>query len=191
MAERAGEKRFAPGELSPRSGVYRITHDGHRPDHEAVVMGGVRFPQCRICGHAVRFELVLATKGSAATQSQNPSILIAGSEPARNFRTILAERGYSVSVAADATQARRQLQQTPCDVVITPLDLGQSRSGLELARLAKQLDPKPLIFIYTSDPTTEAMREILRTRVDYCALEPLNVNEVSTALDTLMARRSL
>jgi hypothetical protein len=33
------------------------------------------------------------------------------------------------------------------------------------------------------------MREILLTRVDYCALEPLNVSEVSSALETLMARR--
>ena len=190
MAERAHAKRFAPGELSPHSGVYRIFHGAHRPDHEAAIMGGVRFPRCRVCGDEVRFELVLATKGSAATASQNPSVLIAGDEPNRHFRTFLMERGYSVFYAADAATAREQLQQAPCDAVITPLDFGQSRSGLELARLAKQLNPQPLIFIYASDPTTETMREILLTRVDYCALAPLNMNEVSSALDTLMARRS-
>ena len=64
-----------------------------------------------------------------------------------------------------------------------------SGSGLEIARLAKELNPRPLVLVYTSDPTTDAMREILRTRVDYCALEPLNVREVSSALETLMARR--
>ena len=189
MVGRTHAKRFAPGELSPRSGVYRIFHAAHRPEHEAAVMGGVRFPECRVCGDQVRFELILATKGSASTGSQNPSVLIAGDAPTRRFRTLLAQKGYSVWTAADAATAREQLRQTHCDVVITPLDLDQSRSGLELARLAKQLKPQPIIFIYTSDPTTDAMREILRTRVDYCALEPLNVHEVSSALETLVARR--
>jgi CheY-like chemotaxis protein len=189
MVERAHARRFAPGDVSPHSGVYRIFHAVHRPEHEAAVMAGVRFPKCRVCGDAVGFELVLATKGSAATPSQNPSVLIAGVEPSRRFHNLLEEKGYSVSLAADPDTAREQLRQAPCDVVITPLDFGQSRSGLELARLAKQLDPSPLIFIYASDPTTETMREILLTRVDYCALEPLNVNEVSTALDTMVARR--
>jgi CheY-like chemotaxis protein len=191
MTEGARTHRFSPGELSPRSGVYRIFHAAHRPVHEAAMLAGERFPRCRVCGDAVRFELAATTKGSAATEGQNPSVLIASHESSAmgRLRSLLSEMGYSVSLAADAAAVREQLEQTHCDAVITPLDLGQSRSGLEIARLAKQLNPKPLVFIYTSAPTTEAMREILRTRVDYCALEPLNVSEVSSALETLMARR--
>jgi len=177
--------------MSPRSGVYRIFHTTHRPVHEAALLAGERFPSCRICGNAVRFELLAATKGSAATEGQNPMVLIAShrSSAMGRLHSRLSEMGYAVSLADNAATARAQLQHVACDAIIMPLDLGQSRSGLEIARLAKQLNHKPLVFIYTSDPTTDAMREILRSRVDYCALEPLNVSEVSSALETLIARR--
>lgn len=193
MPEREHAVRYAPGELSPRSGIYRIFHAGHRPDHEAAMLAGERFPKCRICGAAVRFQLVVATKGSAATKRGNPSVLIASDQrsAAGRLRSILRERGFSVAVAADADAAREQLERHACDAVITNLHLGPDRSGLEVARYAKQLSPTPLVFVYTSSPSTEAMREILRTRVDYCVLEPLNPTEVSSALETLMARRSL
>jgi len=191
MTESARNNRFSPGELSPRSGVYRIFHATHRSMHDAAMLAGERFPRCRICGNAVRFELLAPTRGSAATESQNPSVLIASHETRATYRlrSLLSEMGYSVSFAADAATAREQLQQMSCDAIITPLDLGRSGSGLEIARLAKELNPRPLVLVYTSDPTTDAMREILSTRVDYCALEPLNVREVSSALETLIARR--
>jgi CheY-like chemotaxis protein len=190
MTGRAHTHRFAPGEVSPRSGVYRIIHAAHRPSHEAAMMAGERFPRCRICANGVRFELVLATKGSAAASPQNPSVLIASHEPSttRSLHSMLRDMGYSVSVAEDADGAREQLRQV--DALITNLDFGRSRAGLEIARLAKQLNPQPIVFVYTSEPTTDAMREILRTRVDYCAFEPLNLNELSSALETMMARRS-
>lgn len=192
MSEALRRRRFSPGGLSPTSGVYRIFHLAHRAEHEAAMLAGERFPRCRACGDEVRFELVVATKGSAATRGQNPSVLIASHErgAAGRLRSWLRGHGYFVSIASDAATARERLQQSPCDALIANLDLEHSRSGLEIARFASQLVPKPVVFVYTCAPTTDTMREILRSRVDYCVLEPLNANEVTCALETLMARRT-
>jgi len=40
------------------AGVYRVTHLGHRPTHEAILQRGDVFPACRKCEMAVSFEFV-------------------------------------------------------------------------------------------------------------------------------------
>lgn len=44
------------------SGVYRVVHDGHRPEHEATLLEDEVFPSCTSCGSEVRF--TLAHKGA-------------------------------------------------------------------------------------------------------------------------------
>ena len=54
------EQAYKAGQKVPKSGVYVVRHDGHRPDHEATMLGGVRFPECAVCGADVRFHLFKA-----------------------------------------------------------------------------------------------------------------------------------
>ena len=58
MAAGSGIERFFPGAIVPRSGIYRVIHQGHRQPHENSFVRGERFPACQICGDTVRFELV-------------------------------------------------------------------------------------------------------------------------------------
>jgi len=55
-------KKYRPGDLVPESGVYRVMHDAHRLMHEATLLEGDKFPICRQCNLAVRFELRRAVK---------------------------------------------------------------------------------------------------------------------------------
>ena len=48
----------AAGQRVSRTGVYRITHQGHRPPHKATLRKGESFPSCSICRNAVMFEFV-------------------------------------------------------------------------------------------------------------------------------------
>jgi hypothetical protein len=41
-----------------RTGIYHVTHQGHRPTHHAILQRGDIFPVCRTCGLAVKFEFV-------------------------------------------------------------------------------------------------------------------------------------
>ncbi len=46
------------GAVVRRAGVYRVSHQGHRPTHEVILQQGDVFPVCRKCGIAVTFEFV-------------------------------------------------------------------------------------------------------------------------------------
>ena len=41
-----------------RTGIYNVTHQAHRPSHQAILQRGDIFPVCRTCGLAVKFEFV-------------------------------------------------------------------------------------------------------------------------------------
>ena len=48
---------YKPGDEVPKSGIYKVTHDGHTPPHEVTCVRGKKFPPCRTCKHP-QFELV-------------------------------------------------------------------------------------------------------------------------------------
>ena len=52
--------RFRVGQAIPSSGIYTVTHKGHRQSHEVTLLKGDIFPRCARCGDRVQFELVKA-----------------------------------------------------------------------------------------------------------------------------------
>lgn len=46
------------GEMVRQTGLYRVTHQGHRPTHNGILWQGETFPRCRCCGSAARFQFV-------------------------------------------------------------------------------------------------------------------------------------
>ena len=57
---RALVQMYKPGEEVPKSGIYRVRHDGHHHDHEVTCISGEQFPECNKCKGAVRFNLIIA-----------------------------------------------------------------------------------------------------------------------------------
>jgi hypothetical protein len=56
---RSDGRRYRPGDTIRQSGIYEVIHDrDHRETHEAVMIGGERFPECETCKEKVRFRLV-------------------------------------------------------------------------------------------------------------------------------------
>jgi hypothetical protein len=49
------EQDFKPGDLVPKTGVYRVLHHEHRAAHEATLRKHQHFPACARCGQLVRF----------------------------------------------------------------------------------------------------------------------------------------
>jgi hypothetical protein len=52
------ENRFSTGQTVPHSGIYQVTHAGHRLPHEVTLIAGEVFPRCSKCQDAVQFESI-------------------------------------------------------------------------------------------------------------------------------------
>lgn len=52
------EHVYKPSERVEISGVYRISHNGHRTEHEATLLEDETFPECAVCHDTVRFTLI-------------------------------------------------------------------------------------------------------------------------------------
>jgi hypothetical protein len=52
-----GDRVYKPGDKAPQSGVYRVVHKQHRPEHEVTLFRSEQFPRCNRCGDEVRFSL--------------------------------------------------------------------------------------------------------------------------------------
>jgi hypothetical protein len=51
-------EKFNTGDTVPESGIYRVTHAGHRLPHEVTLLSGQIFPRCSKCKDHVQFEVV-------------------------------------------------------------------------------------------------------------------------------------
>jgi len=60
-AKRTAEK-FRPGQSVPDTGIYLVSHRGHRAAHQAILLKNETFPRCSKCGESVRFQLVRASR---------------------------------------------------------------------------------------------------------------------------------
>lgn len=59
----------------PENGVYRVIHESHRLMHEASLIKGDRFPICKQCKSAVRFQLRRAINNPSQITSGYHAIL--------------------------------------------------------------------------------------------------------------------
>jgi hypothetical protein len=57
-------EKYRPGQLVMDSGVYRVVRGSHRLIHEVTLLKGTRFPECKRCAGAVRFEWLAAGRGT-------------------------------------------------------------------------------------------------------------------------------
>jgi hypothetical protein len=75
VSPKAMTKKHRPGQVVPKDGVYRVTHDKHRLMHLVTLLEGSRFPACRRCGPALRFEMLRALQNPTHITSGYHSIL--------------------------------------------------------------------------------------------------------------------
>jgi len=55
--------QYKPGQKVPRSGIYKVNHDGrrHLDSHEVTAVKGEPFPPCQ-CGQGLTYSLVRAAR---------------------------------------------------------------------------------------------------------------------------------
>ncbi|HZQ67495.1 MAG TPA: response regulator [Terriglobales bacterium] len=109
----------------------------------------------------------------------------------QTMRRLFEEEGYEVATAGGSAEALEYLQDNGnIDVLITDLNMEAEDIGLEVARAAQRLRPKPAVVICTGYANLSNSRSALDMGVDYLALKPVEPTELIGAVKRLVLRRS-
>jgi CheY-like chemotaxis protein len=122
----------------------------------------------------------------------SPHLLLADDEPGvlLTLGMIFERDGYSVTRVASAAEAIHHLSNgTRYDVVITDLNMESPDIGLEVARAALRVAPRPVVCICTGYADVTNARRALEMRVDYFATKPVDINEFRAAISRLRQQR--
>ncbi len=114
-----------------------------------------------------------------------PTLLVVDDEinVALTLRLIFEREGFEVVTASSCAEALRALSgPSRFDVVITDLNMERRDVGLEVARAALQLKPRPVVIICTGYADVDNARAALDLRVDFYATKPVDIDELKNAI---------
>ena len=121
-----------------------------------------------------------------------PSILIVDDEVnvARTLKMVFEHEGYEATTAFSCAEAIHVLSDSHAfDVVLTDLNMEREDIGLEVARKAMDLVPRPVVVICTGFASTLNTRAALKINIDYLATKPADLKELTSALNRLVMLR--
>ncbi|GEM_PF-896074 len=136
--------------------------------------------------------MVSGASGKKVDTRRPASILLADDEPnvLLTFKAVLEDAGYDVQPAPTLSDARNSMRKNQFDAVIAAYSLEDEGSGLELAREAKKMPAPPAVVVYSGNPTVDKLRAAMSLRIDYFAFQPIDLEEIKSALCRLIARRA-
>ena len=108
----------------------------------------------------------------------------------QTLRMVLEQEGYQVVTAESCAEALVLLANGhKFDAVVTDLNMEREDIGLEVARAALKLKPKPAIVICTGFASILNSRAALEMGIDYMAHKPVELDGLIAALHRLLSRR--
>lgn len=124
--------------------------------------------------------------------SRKHSLLLVDDENSilQTLQMVFEREGYDVITAKSCSEALKILANAhKFDAVITDLNMEREDIGLEVARAAQKVKPKPAVVIYTGFASVPNSRAALDIGVDYMAHKPVDLADLIAALNRLVTRR--
>jgi len=110
----------------------------------------------------------------------------------QTLQMVFENEGYQVLTAQSCAEALNLLHNgQKFDAVITDLNMEREDIGLEVARAAQRVKPRPAIVIYTGFASVPNSRAALDMGVDYMAHKPVEISELISALNRLISKRAV
>lgn len=110
----------------------------------------------------------------------------------QTLQMVFENEGYQVLTAQSCAEALHLLDNGhKFDAVITDLNMEREDIGLEVARAAQKVKPRPAIVIYTGFASIPNSRAALDMGVDYMAHKPVEISELISALNRLISKRAV
>ena len=107
------------------------------------------------------------------------------------LKLVFQREGFETTTAQSCADALNKLSDgVHFDVVITDLNMEREDIGLEVARVAQNLTPRPVVIICTGYASNLNTEQALKLHVDYLALKPVDITEMKLAIRRLLAMRA-
>ena len=108
----------------------------------------------------------------------------------RTLQMVLEQEGYRVVPAYSAAEALAKFKNgLRPGVVITDLNMESDDIGLEVARAAQKLRPRPIVVICTGYANVENASIALDMHVDHLLTKPVSIDDLRTSLARLLSQR--
>lgn len=110
----------------------------------------------------------------------------------RTLQMILEQEGYKVIPAYSAAEALAKFRAgLRPSIVITDLNMEKDDIGLDVARAAQKLRPRPLVVICTGYANVDNASIALEMRVDHLLTKPVSIEDLRSSLAKLLHERSV
>jgi len=107
------------------------------------------------------------------------------------LKLVFQREGFEIVTAQSCAEALSIMSDgAHFDVVVTDLNMEREDIGLEVARVAQNLAPRPAVIVCTGYASNLNTEEALRLHVDYLALKPVDITEMKLAIRRLLAMRA-
>ncbi|MBW2281697.1 MAG: sigma-54-dependent Fis family transcriptional regulator [Deltaproteobacteria bacterium] len=123
----------------------------------------------------------------------NPRILVAEDERAIQLaiRGLLRREGYEVELADNGEAAIRKIRETPLDLVLTDLALGQGPSGMDVLRFSKEHRPEAAVVMITAHGTEKIAVEAMKLGAEDYVPKPFDNEELRVVVKRALERTRL
>ena len=124
-------------------------------------------------------------------KKQNLLIVDDETNVTRTLQMLFEDAGYDVVPAYSCAEALKLLGNGhKFDAVITDLNMEKPDIGLDVARAAKDLTPRPAVIICTGYASVTNATTALAMHVDYLATKPVDIDELKGTVQRLLRRRT-
>ncbi len=122
-----------------------------------------------------------------------PRILIVEDERAIQLALsgLLRREGYEVACADDGSEALATLRETPVDLVLTDLALGDGPSGLDVLRGSKDHRPETPVILITAHGSEKIAVEAMKAGAEDYVPKPFNNDEIRVVVGRALERTRL
>src|SRR5207249_11544470 len=105
-----------------------------------------------------------------------------------SYQEILKTSGYEVVTADSGEAAERILRTTSIDVVITDRKMPKM-GGLDVLRIAKQVDPETIVILITAYPTVDTAVEAMKSGACDYLIKPFSVEQLRAVVKDALEKR--
>jgi DNA-binding response OmpR family regulator len=106
----------------------------------------------------------------------------------RLYRFLLTNSGYTVVEAEDGVMALERLETTPCDLVITDMNMPRM-NGMELTRTIRQRSATIHIIMVTAFGTPDTEKQAYRAGVNDYLTKPFDFEELEERVRKFFSSR--